>query len=519
MSEIADLSTAVGARDGARTARLVPALTIASHPVARRVGARLLLDAVAAGREVGVARTTGDFVAPGQRLGTPLDDPFLSRRPIRFAPGPDGGVQIVVDPDGTAVSAGEPIAGARVVSRDELAAGVALELADRVVLVLHLFDREVADAASDLGMVGDSAGIRAVRAAVERVVDLAVPVLIRGETGTGKELVARAIHERGPRRAGPFVSVNLGALPRELAAAELFGAVKGAFTGALRDRLGMFRAAAGGSLFLDEVGEAAPEIQALLLRVLETGELYPVGADRPIATDVRLIAATDARLEDQIQDGRFKAPLLHRLSGYVVHVPPLRERRDDVGALLYQLARGELEAIGELDRLTPRDPYARPWLPAKLAALLVRHAWPGNVRELRNLTRQLVIENRGQPQLRLDARLAERLVGAPPARPAVALGSGVRRKPSSVTEPELVEALRACGWDLKAAADRLGIPRPSIYDLIDRSPNLRTAGDLAVDEIARSFEACRGDLDAMAAQLQVSRRALGRRVKELGLAR
>src|SRR3954469_1056358 len=125
-SGFADVSTAVGARDGARAARLVPALTIASHPIARRVGARLVLDAVAAGREVGVARNAGDFVAPGQLIGTPLDDPFISRRPIRFAPGPDGGVRIIVEPGGTAVIAGEPIAGAREVGHAELAAGLAL---------------------------------------------------------------------------------------------------------------------------------------------------------------------------------------------------------------------------------------------------------------------------------------------------------------------------------------------------------------------------------------------------------
>ena len=525
-SGIADVSTAVGAREGLRASRMVPALTIASHPVARLVGARLLLDGVAAGHEVGVARNTGDFVAPGQLLGVALGDPFISRQPIRFAAGQGGGVRIIVEPGGTAGVAGEPIQGVREVGHADLVAGVALELADRVVLVLHLFDRELRSAAGAFGMVGDSAGIRQVRAAIERVVDLAVPVMIRGETGTGKELVARAIHAGGPRAAAPFVTLNLGAVPRELAAAELFGAVRGAYTGATRDRPGLFRAASGGTLFLDEVGEAAPEIQAMLLRVLETGELYPVGADQPVAIDVRLIAATDAPLEDHIQDGRFKAPLLHRLSGYVVHVPPLRERRDDIGTLLYELARGELAALGELDRLTPRDPYARPWLPARLAAQLIRYPWPGNIRELRNVTRQLVIESRGLAQARIDPRLADQLArasgprpGAPPPPAAPALGSGVRRKPSSVTEPELIDALRACGWDLQAAADQLGIPRPSIYDLIDRNPSLRTAGDLAADEITRCFAECRGDLDAMAARLQVSRRALGRRVKELGLAR
>jgi len=525
-SAIADVSTAAGSSRDAQAPGLVPALTIVSHPLAHRAGERCLLDAIAAGRELALSRNTPDFAQPGRALGTPLSDPFVSRKPIRFAAGSAGGVRLSIDPGGTPVVAGSPVDGAIELTIEELSVGIPLELAERVVLLLHLVDREVDDAADSLGMVGDSAGIRRVRTAIERIVDLPVPVLIRGETGTGKELVARAIHDKSPRRGGPFVSVNLGAIPRELAAAELFGATKGAFTGATRDREGLFRAAHGGTLFLDEVGEAPAEVQVMLLRVLETGELYPVGADKPIATQVRLIAATDANLEQQIHDGRFKAPLLHRLAGYEVRIPPLRERREDIGLLLYDFAREELEAIGEAYRLAPEDPYAKPWLPAPLAALLVRHAWPGNIRQLRNLTRQLVIESRGLPQLRLDPRLADELGAvARPRRsepiPVPVLsepGSVPRRKPSEVTEPELVEALRACAWDLKAAADRLRIPRPSIYDLIDKSPNIRTAGDLGADEITRCFLDCEGDLDAMVARLQVSKRALSRRIKELGLA-
>ncbi|MEO7729383.1 MAG: sigma-54 dependent transcriptional regulator [Kofleriaceae bacterium] len=518
-----DESTAVGSDDDPQPTGLVPALTIVSHPLAHRVGDRLVLDAVMAGGTLRVSRKEGDFTRPGHRLGLPLGDRFVSRRPIWFAATGDGGIRITVDRHGTAVIAGAPVRDAVTCSAEELVHGVALELADRIVLVLHLFDRELGETGDALGMVGNSAGIRRVRTAIERVVDLPVPVLIRGETGTGKELVARAIHDRGPRRGGPFLSVNLGAIPRELAAAELFGAVRGAYTGATRDREGLFRAAQGGTLFLDEVGEAPPEVQVMLLRVLETGELYPVGAETPSATDVRLIAATDANLEDQIREGRFKAPLLHRLSGYEVRLPPLRERREDLGVLFYHFARAELAAIGELHRLAPRDPDARSWLPAQLAAQLVRYGWPGNIRQLRNLTRQMVIESRGQAQLRIDPRVLDALATTesalrnPQLGTPLAVGSGQRRKPSAVTESELLAALRTCAWDLTAAADRLRIPRPSIYDLISKHPKLRTAGDLDSDEIVRCFEACDGDLDAMAVRLEVSRHALSRRTRELGL--
>ena len=534
-SSIEDVTTAVESGPGSEPRHLVPALTIVSHPFTHRAGERCLLEKLAPGSEVSLSRNDPDFAPPDRKLGQPLGDPFVSRRPIRFTADPGGGVRVIVEPGGTPVVAGSPVNGAAAFTADELVRGVVLELGDRVVLLLHLVDRRIEDAADPLGMVGASIAIRRVRTAIERIVDLAVPVLIRGETGTGKELVAQAIHARSPRRKGPFVSINLGAVPRELATAELFGATKGAYTGASSDRDGLFRTAHGGTLFLDELGEAAPEVQATLLRVLETGEFYPVGADKPVASNVRLIAATDANLEHQIEHGQFRAPLLHRLAGFEVRIPPLRERREDIGLLFYHFARKELEKLGEGHRLSPQDPYARPWLPAHIAAQLVRYPWPGNIRELHNVTRQLVIESRGLPQLRLDPKLAERLgvtdrptdaapprppsdpaidVPRPPSDPAIEL----RRKPADVTEDELENALRACAWDLKAAADRLRIPRPSIYDLIERSSRVRTAGDLSPDEIEHCFRACAGDLDAMVEQLRVSRRALVRRLRELGLA-
>ena len=545
---LADVSTAAipDRSRGPTGPRSVPALTVISHPLPRRAGERLLLDAVTAGREVALSRNGPDFTRPGSALGQPLSDPFISRKPLLIAPGTlPGHVRLTNSDGGTQVGiAGSPLQGTWELSPEELAAGVPLELGGRVVVLLHLVEPDAEGAASDtLGMVGESTGVRRLRHHIERVADLDVPVLIRGETGTGKERVAQAIHQRSQRRAGKFLSVNLGAIPKELAAAELFGTHKGAFTGATQSREGFFRAAHGGTLFLDEVGEAPPEVQVMLLRVLETGELYPVGGSTPVTVDVRLLAATDANLEEQIRDGRFKAPLMHRLAGYDIHVPPLRERREDIGRLFFHFAREELEVLGEAHRLDNDDAYAEPWLPAPLAVRLVRFPWPGNIRQLRNLARQLVIGSRGQPRLLADPRLEQELAAAaaPPAAhaPATSLLTGTarpaaqappgapepaqeakavpRRKASRLTEEELVTALRENDWDLKATAEALGIARPSLYDLIDKSPHLRTAGDLSPEEITRCFEACEGDLDAMVRQLEVSRRALGRRLKELGL--
>jgi two-component system nitrogen regulation response regulator GlnG len=531
---LADVSTAALGAPGAAApeTQAVPALTLVSHPVSSRVGEQLLLDGLRGGRQVALSRNGPDFTRPGRALGQPLGDPFVSRAPLMLSAGQGGGVRLHVAEGGTrVVVAGQPLRGTHEFGPEALAAGVPLELSGRLVLLLHLTEPLAREPKDLLGMVGTSVGIRRVREHIERIADLHVPVLVRGGTGTGKELVAQAIHHHSPRKGRPFISVNLGAIPKELAAAELFGAQRGAFTGATRDREGFFRAAQGGTLFLDEVGEAPPEVQVMLLRVLETGEMFPVGGHAPVKTDVRLIAATDANLEEQIRDGRFKAPLLHRLAGYEIRLPLLCERREDIGLLFHHFAREELEALGESHRLTPKDLYAEPWLPAPVAVRLLRYAWPGNIRQLRNMARQLVIGSRGLPVLKLDPRLAEELDAAAAPLPSLATPApedaepteprepalGVRRKPSDVSGEELLAALREHAWDLKAAADRLGITRSSLYDLIDKNPHIRRAGDLSAEEIARCHQACGGNLEEMARRLEVSKRALNRRLKELGL--
>ncbi len=527
-------ATPEGTAVDARPAVKVPALTIIWHPDAKRVGERFILYPLNGGGEVELSRNEPDFGRPGALIGEPLSDPFISRKPIVLTSTPRGGIRISAPQEGTRLVVGAtPVDDSIELDAETLARGVPLTLAARVVVLLHVMEPAIGAASSDLGMVGESAGTRSVRTHVERVADVGASVLIRGESGTGKELVARAIHERSPRRMGPFVAVNLATLPRDLAAAQLFGAQRGAYTGAAQTREGFFQAARGGTLFLDEIGEAQPELQAMLLRVLEQREMYPVGAERPTPVDVRVIAATDANLEAQIEGGHFKTPLLHRLAEYEIRIPPLRERREDIGLLVRHFAAEELATIGESHRLVAGDPHTEPWLPAAAASLLVTFDWPGNIRQLRNVVRRIVIGSRGQASTRIDPgleaelRAGRRGLSAPPNGSRVAgpnsarsLAPGVlaaRRKPSEVTEAELAAALHARLWDLKAAADDLGIPRPSIYDLIARSPGIRTAGDLSPEEIKRAFHDCDGDLDRMVPALQVSKRALLRRLKELGL--
>jgi two-component system, NtrC family, nitrogen regulation response regulator GlnG len=504
----------------------IPTLTILFHPQAQRVGARAFLGQIVRGREARLSRLEPDFEQPGARA--PLNDPYLSRRPVRFVPVP-GGVELRLDQDRPRIAFnGEPVDGSRVLSLAEIREGAVLEMAGLVVLLLHLFVPPRLPVCEPHGLVGESAAIAQVRAEIHRVADLAVPVLIRGATGTGKELVAQAIHAASRRHRGPFVSVNLGALPPSLAASELFGTARGAFTGAVQAQDGYFRKAQGGTLFLDEIGETPQEVQAALLRVLEAGEIQPVGAQSTQRVDVRVVAATDADLEQRVRSGTFREPLLHRLAGYSIRLPPLRERRDDIGRLLVHFLRQELAATGELEILD-RDSPRLLWMKPALVARLAGYDWPGNVRQLRNAVRQLVIGSRGLPRLQTSPGLESLLAGSLPVQkpaavpavsdPAASRGSiaARRRKPADVSEDELLAVLRAHRWRLKRAAEELGITRPSLYVLIERCPAIRKAGDLKIDEIVLCHRECGGDLDLMVERLMVSRDALQRRIRELGL--
>jgi two-component system nitrogen regulation response regulator GlnG len=347
-------------------------------------------------------------------------------------------------------------------------------------------------------------------------------VLLRGETGTGKELVARALHDAGRRRQGPYVAVNMAALPPSLAAAELFGAARGAYTGADRAKTGFFRAAQGGTLFLDEVGDMPSEVQALLLRALESREIQPVGSVETVPIDVRIVAATDAALEAAITEGRFRAPLLHRLAGFEIRLPALRERRDDIARLFFYFLREEAKNIGA-------ELLEQPWPPADLIARLVEGDWPGNVRQLRNVTRRLLIARRdglGEQEIGrlMDGLLAEPATPKPSVPrplaesplPSAAPFSHRYRKPSEVSEAELLEALEAHRWQLKTAAQALGISRGALYRLIESS-KIRKAADLELSEIERALAQHDGDAGAAARDLKVSPQGLKRRITALRL--
>jgi two-component system nitrogen regulation response regulator GlnG len=511
----------------------VPALTIVWHPDVTRVGSRAVLADVLDGVERSVTRLQPLFGQPGDVETDPLADSRLSRSQEAFtlAYQPGRGLEIRpgaarVDVHGVQLDRPMPIA------PTELDQGVIITLAGRIVLCLHRA-RLPSTRGPGHGLVGGSDVLEQVREEIRRVADLGIPVLIRGESGTGKELVARAIVAASRRRDKPLVAVNLAAVPATTALAELFGHEKGAFTGAGAARVGYFGEAAGGTIFLDEIGLAPMDLQQSLLRVLEAGEYYPVGASRSRKSDAQIIAATDVDLEQSMASRAFFLPLYQRLAGFELILPPLRRRREDFGTLLVHCLRAELAVVGEPHRLTPDSPDAPSWLSARDVARLAMGSWPGNVRALRNAARQIAIASRGRPQATIGLsveRLAEpsampetpppqpalaEAVAAPPAIPtAQPEASASAIPPWELSRDVLLEALERNGYDYAPTAASLGIPRTTLNRLMDRH-QISRASSLSDDELVAEYNAAGGDLNQLAARLKMSRRALRLRLGAL----
>ena len=296
-------------------------------------------------------------------------------------------------------------------------------------------------------IIGSSRSLQKVLAAIEKVASTDSTVLITGETGTGKELVAHAIHRRSQRCERALVKVNCAALPAELIASELFGHEKGAFTGALQQRVGRFEAANGGTIFLDEIAELSPEIQVSLLRVLQEKEFERVGGNRTIKTDVRVIAATNKDLWREVSEGRFRMDLFYRLNVFPVHVPPLRERVNDIPVLVdyfaSRLARRTGKKISQIEKQS--------------LCVMQQYSWPGNIRELQNVIERCVILAEGEV-LRVESGM---LTPEAPtvARAPITTGFGSDRK--AQIEAVLRET-RGKVYGPRGAASRLGLPATTL---------------------------------------------------------
>ena len=280
-------------------------------------------------------------------------------------------------------------------------------------------------------------------------------VLIQGESGTGKEVLARFIHELSSRSAGPFLSINCGALPEGLLESELFGHVKGSFTGAVRDKTGLFTAAGGGTFFLDEIGETTPATQVKLLRALQHREVIPVGATDAVPVDTRLIAATNRDLEQDIKVGRFRSDLYYRLNVISIHLPPLRQRRDDIPVFaehfLHRIAGLRKEPVKRLQ-------------PAALEALQ-EYQWPGNVRELENALERAIILTSGE-QIGIEA-LPERVTERKP-EPLVAARTPTNPTLEAIERAYILWVLQSEGGNKSRAAEILGIDPSTLYRKLSR---------------------------------------------------
>jgi two-component system nitrogen regulation response regulator NtrX len=318
--------------------------------------------------------------------------------------------------------------------------------------------------ASRYEIVGRTYGIRALLERIDKVAATPARVLITGENGTGKELVARAIHRGSLRAKKPFIEVNCAAIPTEIIESELFGHMKGSFTGAISDRAGKFEQADGGTLFLDEIGDMSLSAQAKVLRVLQDGFVTRLGGSKPIQVDVRVLAATNKQLEEEIANGRFREDLYYRLNVVPITVPALRERREDIEQLVVYF----LQQFAARDGLPARD------ITDDALRRLAELEWPGNVRELRNTVERLVILASAAT---IGVSDVDRLVGKRAAEPA---GLGTLLECATFEEFKvaaertfLLAKLRAFDWNVSETARALDMPRSNLYKKIERYALMR----------------------------------------------
>jgi len=335
-----------------------------------------------------------------------------------------------------------------------------ITLTVKKALELHRLTREVAQLREKVGfetamgnIIGRSKPMRDLFRLIRLVADSPTTVLIYGESGTGKELIARAIHQQSPRRDRPFVAIDCGALPETLLESELFGHVRGSFTGAVSNKKGLFEEADGGTLLLDEVGDTTPGFQSKLLRVLQEGEIRPVGSNKTIKVDVRVIAATNKNLKKNVEKKSFREDLYYRLAVVPIVIPALRHRREDIPLLADHFIKKNCER----NRLEPKQ------ISPKTLKLLIESPWPGNVRELENVIERAVLMSTG-PEITPEALFMEPSVEPPDD----ALPEAIRTATETVEKEKIAEATRKARGNRSRAAKLLGISRATLYNKLKR---------------------------------------------------
>lgn len=506
-----------------RDERPLLGLTIVWHPDAQRIGEQFI--ATNTDGVVELSRFLPMFRHPAGD-GLPLGYGGVSREPLRILR--TSSDHIVIQPPESRMVVelnGVEIQGAHQVSPEQITAGAILGLGRAILICLHWM-RCLPKKNDIAGLIGVGSAAILLRDQIRQIAVMDFPVLLLGETGTGKEIAARAIHAHSKRRHASLVTVNMAALNESLAAADLFGAVKGAYTGAQQARKGLFGEAAGASLFLDEIGNTPATIQPMLLRVLETGDYRPLGAQQDMHSSARLIAATDQDLYSE----HFNQALLRRLESFVIQLPPLRSRREDIGVLLKHLLE-EIRAVS----LTPL-----PSLSVPLISAIANYDWPGNIRQLSHVLRRILLALQAgespdfaalvQPRNgRINEDITAFNVGSVASntshvtertRTAGAAESAndlpvLRKKMNEFCEAEVLQAMDNNDWYIQGAAQELGISRPSMYKLLEQHSAIRRAEQIPLEEIRQTLASSAGDIEACAAILKTPSEALRRFLKVL----
>jgi two-component system nitrogen regulation response regulator GlnG len=492
-------------------------LTIAFHPDPARIGHRAVVPQQSGIAPWVLGRRSPDFHGHDGEVPLPLDDPHVSRRALQFT----------LKGKYLTISRFQPSSRCRLgstelydnveVEWERLREGIPLLMGHSIVLLLRLGRgssrcdvHSTSASAPDSLLRGSSACMAEIREQIARAASSDLDVLIRGETGTGKELVATAIHRASHRARAPMVSVNMAAIPSELAASALFGSARGAFTGANQAVLGYFQQAEGGTLFLDEIGDAASEVQPQLLRALQQREIQAVGGAIK-QVDVRVISATDAELDGQGSD--FKAALRHRLGACEITLPPLREHPEDIGELLLYFLRESAVAAARDDFLPgvhTAAPVIATW--AVLYFAFLTYHWPGNVRELANFAQQVVLASERTPMLNQHLRAAMMGRGSPTSSLS---GRTRRRKMQDIDDDTFEQAMLANECDVFRVAQQLGVSRAAVYRRIEASPRYCLASEIPPQDLQRLMAEHAGDTATVARQLRVSHNSLRNQLRKL----
>jgi DNA-binding NtrC family response regulator len=508
------------------------AMSIAWHPETQRIGAQYVVSHHDWNLEL--SRFVPAFNKPNEEA-LPLGFSGISREPLRFKRDEQEGIQLSIPNSRMAVEInGVEMSDSCYFSYEQIEDGVIIGLGRAVLICLHWM-KSVPRNNAVPGFIGIGQAALSTRDLIRQAALSDNTVLLLGETGTGKEVAAKGIHSLSKRVNKPMVCVNMATLNESLAAADLFGAAKGAYTGAQQNREGYFGQAEQGTLFLDEIGNTPQPVQAMLLRVLESKEYRPVGAVRDLTTTARLITATDQNL----YDAGFNQALLRRLEHFVIPMPALRQRREDIGPVLIDYLQKKNVAI---------DQQA---LPFDFVSDMLNFDWPGNIRQLCNIIeRYLVAQQMGErPNLNqyiavnvnhpsrrlLDTPRSINSSVMPTVKDVINAQSRSEATPSTLSAPEktnaiiprsrlkdlshddILNAMEKHAWTIQYAAQDLGISRPSMYKLLESHPEIRRVEQIAQEEIRQAWEQAQQSVEHCASRLRTPNEALRRHLKGLGL--